>query len=123
MANTTAEKARGKVEKATERQDMVISQGKGFNIIEAQAKRGLARYKHYLDFDVLVSSESKERILFHWNRQERTDAINAVNRVSTVPPEVVKLRKLAKEAPPEMQAEIEADARAILEKYEKRLAS
>ncbi len=120
MANATTEKAKG-VEKSTK--DTIISQGKGFNIVEAQAKRGTARYKHYLDFDVLVASESKERILFHWNRQERTDAINAVNRVSTVPPQVVKLRKLAKEASPEVRAEIEKDALALLEKYEKRLSA
>ena len=103
-----------KVETKKKAPDKIVSTGHGFEIIECEAKRGLARYKKYTSYSALEDNEKKDSILSKWNQQERTDAINKVNRISDTLPEIAALRKLSKDATPDTKTKIETAIQKII---------
>jgi len=98
--------------------DKITKRGKGFFGVTCEAKKGKASYTAYSDLDVLKAAKGAARILISWNRQERTDAVNTINRPSEVPPEIKKLRELSKSIKdPVVKAKLDADIEKLYNTY------
>jgi len=96
--------------------DKIIKQHEGYREVSAEAKRGTAKFVQYDNTATLLKRESTEKILSNYNRMERVDSINTVNRPDATPSPVRELSKLAKASDAETQAEITAAVQAILDK-------
>ena len=99
--------------------DKILHQRDGYKEVSAEAKKGTAKFTHYESVETLLKREKKEKILSNYNRMERVDSINTVNRPDATPSPVRELGKLAKAADTETQAEITAAVQAILDKAAK----
>lgn len=95
--------------------DKIISDTNGVMVLEAQVKRGWAKYTKYGTYAALKKNETEDKILSHYNKSERTNAVNDENRVTATPSKVRELTKLTKELSPEIQAEVERKVAKIVE--------
>lgn len=96
--------------------DKVIRQYDGYREVSAEAKRGIAKFVQYDSVESLLKREKKEKLLSNYNRMERVDAINTINRPEATPSAIRELGKLTKASDAETQAEITAAVQAILNK-------
>ena len=102
--------------------DKIVKQLDGYREVSAEAKRGTATFTQYDNVETLLKREKKEKILSNYNRMERVDSINTINRPEATPSAIRELGKLAKASNAETQALIEkatlkiiADAKAKAE--------
>ena len=103
--------------------DKIISSSKGVLLVEAIAKKGIAKFTQYGTYAAMVENETEEEILRNYNRMKRVDSINDVNRETPTPSAVRQLGKLAKSADAETQAIIEAATLKIIADAEARKAA
>ena len=102
--------------------DKVISSAKGVQVVEAIAKKGIATFTQYEGFAALKENETEAEICRSFNRMERVDAINDVNRETPTPSPVRKLTKLVKVADEATQKAIEVATLKIIADAEARIA-
>ena len=103
--------------------DKIISNVKGVLTVEAIAKKGIAKFTQYETYAALVENETEADILRNYNRMERVDSINDVNRETPTPSAVRQLGKLAKGADEETKALIEKATLKIIADAEARKAT
>jgi len=103
--------------------DKIISNVKGVLTVEAIAKKGIAKFTQYETYVALVENETEAEILKNYNRMERVDSINDVNRETPTPSAVRQLGKLAKGADEETKALIEKATLKIIADAEARKAT
>jgi len=103
--------------------DKIISNVKGVLTVEAIAKKGIAKFTQYETYVALVENETEADILRNYNRMERVDSINDVNRETPTPSAVRQLGKLAKGADEETKALIEKATLKIIADAEARKAT
>ena len=94
--------------------DKIISNVKGVLTVEAIAKKGIAKFTQYETYAALVENETEADILRNYNRMERVDSINDVNRETPTPSAVRALGKIAKAGDAETQAFIEKEMQRII---------
>ena len=94
--------------------DKIISSSKGVLLVEAIAKKGIAKFTQYETYVALVENETEADILRNYNRMERVDSINDVNRETPTPSAVRALGKIAKTGDAETQAFIEKETQRII---------
>ena len=94
--------------------DKIISNVKGVLTVEAIAKKGIATFTQFETYAAMVENETEADILRNYNRMERVDSINEINRETPTPSAVRALGKIAKTGDTETQAFIEKEMQRII---------
>ena len=94
--------------------DKIISNVKGVLTVEAIAKKGIATFTQFETYAAMVENETEADILRNYNRMERVDSINDVNRETPTPSAVRALGKISKAGDAETQAFIEKETQRII---------
>ena len=106
----------------TKETDKITSKGKGFIMVVAKAKKQATEpFPQYDEteegFALMVNREGKEKVVRDKNRMTRVDFVNEANREKTEPSEITQLKRIRKDAKPDVQAAIDKDIADVLARH------
>ena len=106
----------------TKETDKIVSKHKGYVMVVAKTKKGetepFAQYEETPEgFKAMVEKETENGITRDKNRMKRVDAVNESNREKVEPSEITQLKRIRKDAKPDVQAAIDKDIADVLARH------